>query len=222
ARELMELHTLGVDGGYTQKDVVEVARCFTGWTIDGPEQGGGFAFRLRAHDQGQKVVLGRTIPAGGGERGGLMVIDLLARHPATARFVSAKLVQRFVSDDPPPTLVERVVTVFRQTDGDIRAVLTAIFSSPEFYSVDAYRSKIKTPHELVISAVRAVDAKVQPVGAETGRLSGGAATLARQVATLGEPLYEAQAPTGYPDGALAWVNTGALLARMNFAMALAE
>src|SRR5262245_48502584 len=128
ARELMELHTLGVDGGYTQRDVVEVARCFTGWTIDRPLQGGGYVFRPRSHDQGQKIVLGQVIPAGGGEQDGLRVIDVLTRHPSTARFVSAKLVKRFVSDDAPPKLVERVATVFRRTDGDIRAILAAIFS----------------------------------------------------------------------------------------------
>ncbi len=221
-RELLELHTLGVDGGYSQKDVVEVVRCFTGWSIDGPQQGGGFIFRPRAHDQGHKVVLGHTIQAGGGELDGLTVLDLLARHPSTARFISAKLVRRFVSDDPPPRLVEQAALVFRRTDGDIRAVLAAIFASPEFFSVDAYRAKIKTPLELVISAVRAIDAQVEPVGVESGPLSGGAFTLARQVAKLGEPLYEAQPPTGYPDGAEAWVNTGALLGRMNFALALAQ
>jgi uncharacterized protein (DUF1800 family) len=222
ARELMELHTLGVDGGYTQRDVVEVARCFTGWTIDRPLQGGGYVFRPRSHDQGQKVVLGQVIVAGGGEQDGLRVIDLLTRHPSTARFISTKLVTRFVGDDAPSKLVERVTTVFRQTDGDIRAVLATIFSSPEFFSAGAYRSKIKKPLEVVISAARAVDARMEPAGTVKGELTGGAITLARQVARLGEPLYEAQPPTGYPDSALVWVNTGALVGRMNFSLALTQ
>jgi uncharacterized protein (DUF1800 family) len=138
ARELMELHTLGVDGGYSQRDVVEVARCFTGWTIDRPLQGGGYVFRPRSHDQGPKVVLGQVIPAGGGEQDGLRVIDLLSRHPSTARFISTKLVKRFVSDDAPPELVERVTTVFRRSDGDIRAVLAAIF--PRLSSIPVTRT----------------------------------------------------------------------------------
>src|SRR5262245_24227318 len=222
ARELMELHTVGVDGGYGQHDVIEVARAFTGWTIDRPLQGGGYVFRPRSHDQGQKIVLGQVIPAGGGEQDGLRVIDVLTRHPSTARFVSTKLVKRFVSDDPPSRLVERVATVFRRSDGDIRSVLAAIFSSPEFFSADAYRSKIKTPLEVVISAARAVDARLDPVATVNDQLSGGASTLARQIARLGEPLYEAQPPSGYPDSAAAWVNTGALVGRMNFALALRQ
>jgi uncharacterized protein (DUF1800 family) len=221
-RELMELHTLGVDGGYTQKDVIEVARCFTGWTIDRPAQGGGFVFRLGAHDQGEKRVLGHIIPAWGGARDGEMVLDLLASHPSTARFISTKLVRRFVSDDPPPALVERAAATFRQTDGDIRAVLTTIFSSPEFLSVDAYHAKIKTPLEVVASAARAVGAQFEPVGPASEPVPRGAFVLARQVAKLGEPLYEALPPTGYPDTADAWINTGALLGRMNLALALAQ
>src|SRR5262245_61445215 len=137
ARELMELHTLGVDGGYSQTDVVEVARCFTGWSIDRPQEVGTFVFRPLAHDQGDKVVLGQTIPPGGGEQDGIAVINLLTRHPSTARFISTKLVRRFVSDDPPPKLVDRATSAFRSTDGDIRAVLAVIFSSPEFFSFAA-------------------------------------------------------------------------------------
>jgi uncharacterized protein (DUF1800 family) len=225
ARELLELHTLGVDGGYTQQDVIEVARCFTGWTIDRPQQGGGFLFRPMTHDRGEKRVLGAVIPAGGGQEDGLAVITLLTRHPATARFVSTKLVRRFVRDDPPEALVERVAGVFRQTDGDIRAVLVAIFTSPEFVSTDTYGAKTKTPLELVASAVRTLDGRLEPPApaAEGARGAvGGGLALARQVARLGEPLYEAQPPTGYPDVAEAWVNTGALLGRMNFALSLAQ
>jgi uncharacterized protein (DUF1800 family) len=224
ARELLELHTLGVDGGYSQQDVVEVARCFTGWTIERPQQGGGFLFRPLAHDRGAKHVLGTTIPAGGGQEDGLAVIDLLARHPSTARFIATKLVRRFVRDDPPKALVDRVAGVFRKTDGDIRAVLVAIFASPEFISADTYHAKTKTPLEVVASAVRALDGRLEPPpepGAPA-RAVGGGLTLARQVARLGAPLYEAQPPTGYPDVAEAWVNAGALLGRMNYALALAE
>jgi len=217
ARELMELHTLGVDGGYTQQDVVEVARCFTGWTIDRPQQGGGFIFRPAAHDRGAKRVLGQVIPAGGGQQDGEHVIDILVRHEATARFIATKLARRFVSDDPPAALVERTAATFRRTDGDIRATLETIVTSPEFWSAEAYRAKIKTPLEVVASAVRALDGRLvaDPVG------DGGIA-LAREVGKLGAPLYEAQPPTGYPDRAEAWVNTGALLGRMNFALGLAQ
>jgi uncharacterized protein (DUF1800 family) len=218
ARELMELHTLGVDGGYTQQDVIEVARCFTGWTIDRPQQGGGFVFRPLAHDRGAKRVLGQVIPAGGGQQDGERVIEILVRHEATARFIATKLARRFVSDDPPPALVERTAAAFRRTDGDIRAVLATIFTSPEFWSADAYRAKIKTPLEVVASAVRALDGRIAP-GVDA---AGGGIPLAREVARLGEPLYEAQPPTGYPDRAEAWVNTGALLGRMNFALGLAH
>jgi hypothetical protein len=164
ARELMELHTLGVDGGYTQQDVTEVARCFTGWTIDRPREGGPYLFRTRAHDAGSKRVLGETIPAGGGERDGERVIDILVRHPSTARFISTKLARHFVSDQPPAALVDRMAATFRSTDGDIRAVMTTLVTSPEFWSRDAYRAKIKTPFEVVVSAVRALGGRL-----ETGR-----------------------------------------------------
>jgi uncharacterized protein (DUF1800 family) len=213
ARELMELHTLGVDGGYTQQDVTEVARCFTGWTIDRPREGGAFLFRAPAHDPGSKRVLGQAIPAGGGERDGERVIDILVRHPSTARFVSTKLARHFVMDDPPAALVDRMAATFRASDGDIRAVLTTLVTSPEFWSREAYRAKIKTPFEVVTSAVRALDGRVD---------TRGASELAREVGRLGQPLYEAQPPTGYPDRAESWVNTGALLGRMNFALALAH
>jgi len=145
AREIMELHTLGVDGGYTQEDVIEVARCFTGWTINQPQTGGDFVFRPPAHDPGPKRVLGHVIPAGGGEQDGLQVIEILAHHPSMARFIATNLVRRFVTDDPPPALVERAATTFRRTEGNIRAVLLTIFTGPEFWSAEAYRAKIKTP-----------------------------------------------------------------------------
>jgi uncharacterized protein (DUF1800 family) len=221
ARELMELHTLGVDGGYTQQDVIEIARCFTGWTIDRPQQGGGFVFRPLAHDRGAKRVLGQVIPAGGGQQDGERVIEILVRHGATARFIATKLARRFVSDDPPAALVERTAATFRRTDGDIRAVLATIFTSAEFWAADAYRAKIKTPLEVVASAVRALDGRIAAASGADVTGDGGI-TLAREVARLGEPLYEAQPPTGYPDRAEAWVNTGALLGRMNFALGLAH
>jgi len=168
-----------------------------------------------------KRVLGQVIPAGGGQQDGERVIEILVRHEATARFIATKLARRFVSDDPPAALVERTAAAFRRTDGDIRAVLTTIFTSPEFWSADAYRAKIKTPLEVVASAVRALDGRIAAAsGADV--TGGGGITLAREVARLGEPLYEAQPPTGYPDRAEAWVNTGALLGRMNFALGLAH
>ncbi len=225
ARELLELHTLGVDGGYTQADVVEVARCFTGWSIDRPYAEGRFAFRPRAHDDGAKQVLGQPIPAGGGESDGVRVIDLLARHPSTARFIAGKLARRFVADEPPPALVEHMAQAFSASDGDIRAVLEALVTSPEFFAPEARRAKVKTPLELVASAVRALDGRLAPraSGDESAapRDHGGAA-LARAVGRLGQPLYEAQPPTGYGDVAEAWVSTGALVARMNFALALSR
>jgi uncharacterized protein (DUF1800 family) len=209
ARELMELQTLGVDGGYTQKDVQEVARAFTGWTIERPRLGGGFRFEPRLHDDGEKIVLGHRIKAGGGESDGERVLDILARHPSTSRFIATKLVRRFVSDDPPPSLVERAARRFRDTDGDIREVVRTIVTSPEMFAPAAYRAKVKTPFEFVVSAMRA-----------TGAESSSAVALAAAARDLGMPLYMCQPPTGYADRAGAWVNTGALLNRMNFAVAL--
>ncbi|HEY9402234.1 MAG TPA: DUF1800 domain-containing protein, partial [Pyrinomonadaceae bacterium] len=221
ARELMELHTLGVEGGYTQKDVQEVARCFTGWTIfdprgqggaagvTNPERAGTFFFNPRLHDDGEKVVLGHKIPAGGGINDGLLVLDILSKHPSTAKFIATKLARRFVSDNPTPALVERIASAYTKSDGDIRTTLRAIFASPEFNAPENYRAKIKTPFELAISAVRSL-------GGETT----GAPALHQWIARMGEPLYQYQAPTGYPDTAEHWVNTGALLERMNFALAL--
>jgi len=213
ARELMELHTLGVDGGYTQKDVTEVARAFTGWTIDRPRDAAHFAFRPARHDGGDKTVLGLRLAAGGGQDDGERVLTLLLRHPATAKHVATKLVRRFVADEPPPALVERVAASFRATHGDVKAMLRTIVASPEFWASDARRAKIKKPFEYVASAVRALGGHVD---------ARAAARLARSVAEMGEPLYGAQPPTGYPDRAEAWVNAGALLARMNFALALTQ
>jgi len=208
-RELMELHTLGVDGGYTQKDVTEVARCFTGWTIDKPREYADFKFDERLHDPDPKVVLGKNIHAGG-MKDGEQVIELLARHPSTAKFISTKLARRFVSDTPPQSLVERMAQTFQSSDGDIRAVLKTMIYSPEFWSREAYRAKIKTPFELVVSTARALGADVDtpmPLVQWTGR--------------IGEPLYQCQPPTGYADKSDAWVNTGALLNRLNYSLALA-
>ena len=213
ARELMELHTLGVDGGYTQRDVTEVARAFTGWTIDRPQTNGRFVFRPSMHDGGEKVVVGHRIPTGGGQGDGERVIEILTRHPSTSRFVATKLVRRFVSDTPPPALVARVAATYTSTEGDIPAMLRVIFGSREFYGEDAYRAKIKKPFEFVASAVRAL-------GGSTDAQGGSA--LARASAEIGEPLYLAQSPTGYADRADVWVNAGALLARMNFALTLAS
>jgi uncharacterized protein (DUF1800 family) len=208
-RELMELHTLGVEGGYTQKDVTEVARCFTGWTIDKPRQYADFKFDERLHDPDPKIVLGKKIH-GGGMKDGEQVIDLLAHHPSTGRFISTKLARRFVSDTPPQSLVDRMAQTFQSSDGDIRAVMKTMIWSPEFWSRDAYRAKIKTPFELVVSAARALGTDVDtPL------------PLVQWVGRIGEPLYQCQPPTGYADKAEAWVNTGALLNRLNFSLALA-
>ncbi len=206
ARELMELHTLGVDGGYTQKDVQEVARCFTGWTIRQPRGEGGFYFEPRIHDPGEKIVLGRRIPAGGGMDDGLTVLDLLAHHPSTARFISLKLARRFVSDHPPPSIVNKAAEAFRQSDGDIPTVLRAIFEAPEFFAPEAFQAKVKMPLEYVASALRATGAEVQ--------LSH---QLLRYLGRMGEPLFLAQPPTGYPDVGSSWTSPDMLLTRMNFA-----
>lgn len=208
ARELMELHTLGVDGGYTQKDVQEVARCLTGWTIDRPLQGGDFIFREFMHDRGEKIVLGQRINEGG-IRDGEKVIDILARHPNTAKFISTKLVRRFVSDNPPPALVDRVAAVYKKTDGNIREMVRTILTSSDFNSTEAYRAKIKSPFELAVSAIRAMGADLS-VSFDASQF----------VARMGQPLYLYQAPTGYPDRAEQWVNTGSLLERLNFGIAL--
>jgi len=212
ARELMELHTLGVDGGYTQKDVTEVARALTGWTMPGPRQGGaGFRFEPALHDEREKSVLGHRIKPGGGISDGEQVLDILASHPSTAAFISLKLARRFVSDTPPPALVERLAARFRDTKGDLREVMRTLLTSREFLSPDTYRAKVKTPFEFVVSAVRATGADMADVR-----------PLVRGMQQLGMPLYQCQPPTGYKDTADAWTNTGALVNRMNFATSLAS
>ncbi|MCA1623967.1 MAG: DUF1800 domain-containing protein, partial [Acidobacteria bacterium] len=240
AREVMELHTLGVEGGYTQKDIGEVARAFTGWTIVDPRgyrratsimgdekqnsgmkglmrlaglpadaESGTFYFNERAHDQGEKIVLGQKVNEGG-MKDGLKVLDVLVNHPSTAKFIARKLAVKFVSDNPSEALVKRVADAFRNSKGDIKTTLRALFTDKEFFAPENYRAKIKTPFELMVSAIRTV-------GADTN----GNAVQAMLV-KMGEPLYGFQAPTGYPDTAEDWVNTGALLERMNFAIALAS
>src|SRR6266566_5697496 len=208
-RELMELHTLGVDGGYTQKDVTEVARCFTGWTIDKPRIYADFKFDERLHDADPKIVLGKKIHAGG-MKDGEQVIDLLMHNPSTAKFISTKLARRFVSDNPPGALVNRMAETFQSSSGDIRAVMKTMIWSPEFWSREAYRAKIKTPFELMVSAARALNTDVDTPLA-----------LVQWVGRIGEPLYQCQPPTGYSDKAETWVNAGALLNRLNFSLALA-
>ena len=228
ARELMELHTLGVDGGYTQKDVTELARVLTGWSISQTrEQGddrmrgawrgraesaepGSFAFHARVHDAGEKTVLGQRFPAGGGMDEGERAIRMLARRPETARHIAFQLCQRLVADEPPPALVARVAQRFLATNGDLRETVRAIVTSPEFFEPKYYRAKIKSPFEYAVSAIRAVGATTD------GR------AVSKHIADMGEPLYLCQPPTGYADTAAAWVNAGALLARVNFAVALTE
>ena len=229
ARELMELHSLGVDGGYTQQDVIEVARVFTGWTVlpAGPRedqlrknlarsgslgftQEGEFLFRADAHDATEKLILGETFPPGGGMEEGERVLDMLARHPATARHIATKLAARFVSDQPPPLLVKRLTQRFLETAGDLRALIRTIATSPEFWREAARRSKVKSPFELAASALRVLNADLEQPR-----------PILEWIARMGQPLYAYQAPTGYPDRAEAWVNTGSLLNRMNFGLHLA-
>jgi uncharacterized protein (DUF1800 family) len=210
ARELMELHTLGVDGGYTQQDVIAVARIFTGWSIERPQQGGGFRFNDWAHDDGEKTVRGVDFPAGHGMDEGVRLLKLLAQDPATMHHVSRQLCVRFVSDEPPDGCVDAAVAAWSRSEGDIAAVLRAIVQSPEFWSAQAVRAKVKTPLEFMVSAVRAVggDPDTTP-------------RLAQVIGRLGEPLYAQPSPAGYPESQEDWVNSGALLLRMNMAVALA-
>jgi len=210
ARELLELHTLGVDGGYAQQDIIEVARIFTGWSIEPPERGSGFVFRDWAHDRGEKHVFGLTFNDDGKDEG-IRLLKFLASQHATMHHVSAKLCARFVADDPPDGCIDAAVAAWQKTGGDMRAVLRAIFISPDFWSAQAVRSKVKTPFEFVVSAVRATG--VEPD--DTPR-------LAQLVARLGEPLYQQPAPTGYAETEAHWVNSGALLARMNAAIGIAK
>jgi len=240
-REIMELHTLGVDGGYTQKDVQEVARCFTGWSIN--RDTGEFQFHPRMHDNGEKVVLGHVIPANGGMQDGETVLDILAASPATAHHIALEMCERFVSDDPPPALVDRIAGVFTQTCGDLRAVTEAVLTSPEFLSPSDYNTKIKSPLEFAVSAVRATDSTLTTpqAGLMEKAISTmeGSGTLGRQQAVdrinkrprqslnwhiydLGEPLFGCAPPTGYSEVSRTWVSPGALIERLNFALALTE
>ena len=208
ARELMELHTLGVDGGYTQADVIEVAKILTGWTIDRPQQGGEFVFRPQWHVEGSKTVMGKTFTAAG-EKEGEHLLDFLATHEKTAHHIAFKLAQRFVADDPPAALVDRAAKKFLETKGDLRETTRVILTSPEFFDPKYFGVKMKTPLEFVVSAVRATNANI--VNAQP---------MVQILNQLGMPLYGAQPPTGYSMTADAWVNTGALLARMNFGLQL--
>lgn len=204
-RELMELHTLGVDGGYTQQDVINVARALTGWTLQTPREGGGFTFNVNAHDAEEKLVLGHVLKAGRGEEDGEEVLDIVARHPSTARYIALKLVRHFVADTAPPDLVSKVAATFQRTDGDIRQMMAVIVSSPEFYRTSSFRAKVKTPYEVVASTYRA--------------MGGIPDTLGRSIqyaAQLGQQLYGHLTPDGWPDVADAWMNTGAVLNRINF------
>ncbi len=229
ARELMELHTLGVDGGYTQKDVQEVARAFTGWTIVPLDEGekrvekqlnrgknvgfvrdGDFLFRADRHDAAEKIILGEKFPSGGGVEEGYRVLAMLAQHPATARHVSRKLAARFVSDDPPAALVEQLANIFLKSGGDLREMIIAIAESPEFWSQSARRSKIKSPFELAASALRALDAHIR-----------NPRETILWIERMGQALFAYQAPTGFPDNGAAWINSGSLLNRMNFGLQLA-
>jgi uncharacterized protein (DUF1800 family) len=209
-REVMELHTLGVKGGYTQDDVIAVARCFTGWTVRDPIDPE-FVFAPFMHDLGEKTMLGHKIPAGGGEQDGVQAIDILAHHPSTAKFISRELAQRFVADDPPQALVDRMAQTFTKTDGDLRAVLETMFTSPEFFSEGAWQAKLKSPFEMVVSAVRAMRSEVTDTF-----------TLVQKIADMGEPLYNKLEPNGYPNTGEAWLSTAGIMGRMNFSTALAS
>ncbi len=225
ARELMELHTLGVDGGYTQKDVLEVARAFTGWTLlpIGPGEGGGFLYEPLIHEDGDKVVLGRTIKSGGMEEG-KEILRMLTHHPSTARYVSFKLARHFVGDDPPEAVVNAAAKTFQETRGDIPAVLRTIFRSREFFSPENHQTKIKTPLEMLVSTLRAVNADIvadmRPTGAINNNVNRGRTVLTRILSEMGQPMGRRETPDGYPDVASAWMSTSALQQRVNFALAL--
>ncbi len=219
AREIMELHTLGVDGGYTQKDVQELARAFTGWTIRGPKRAGNFGgidysdagtfvFDPSKHDTGSKQILGIALPGNGGVNEALKIIDVLAHHPSTAQFIATKLLRRFVADEPPAALVQRVAQTFTQSDGDLRAVMSTILHSDEFKN--SFAQKIKRPFDLTVSTLRAVDMQVDDTR-----------TLVMALRLMGQGLYQHLTPEGYPDYGSAWINTTGLLGRWNFALLVA-
>lgn len=250
AREIMELHTLGVDGGYTQQDVHEVARCFTGWSIGSPDgkrprinrygEAGVFQFYPRVHDEGEKVVLGHHIPAGGGMQDGEAVLDLLASDRMTWRHISYQLCQRLVCDEPPISLVNKCIMTWQNTDGDLREIVKTIVTSPEFYSPVALRKKIKSPFEFAVSSVRALDGTLDPYALVPrkqlpreansmvrppqggGYLDINTNTLLGQIGTMGEPIFQYQAPTGFPEDSRKWVSSGALISRLNFSLALTQ
>jgi uncharacterized protein (DUF1800 family) len=209
ARELMELHTLGVDGGYTQQDIIEVARALTGWTLANGREDGSFRFMPALHDRGEKKVLGHTIRAGGGIEDGERVLDIVAEHPSTARHIAMKLVRRFVNDEPPPALVDKVAATFTKTKGNLREVVRTLVTSPEFYAAEYRGAKVKTPLEFVVSGVRA-----------TGREVREPRQLLQALQQLGMAPYQCQPPTGYDDTAETWVSAGALVTRMNIAQQL--
>lgn len=240
-REIMELHTLGVEGGYTQQDVTEVARCFTGWGIargGGGAEDSAFRFNARAHDNGEKTVLGHVIPAGGGEQDGEMVLDILAAHPATARHIAFQLCQRFIADAPPQSAVDAVAAAFTRSNGDLKATYAALFATPEFNSAGAYRAKIKSPLEFAVSAVRALDGSFalpdpdnerqrlwliaigRSARDRNARANLPRRPLAVEIAAMGQPLWGYQAPTGYSENSQSWVSSSALISRLNFALAL--
>jgi uncharacterized protein (DUF1800 family) len=236
ARELMELHTMGVDGGYTQSDVTQAARVLTGWSVypmdnaygnplrnmiekAGAESlkkrgfviDGDFLFAANRHDRGEKVVLGQKFAANGGYEEGLELLKMLANHSSTAKFISRKIAIRFVNDNPSETLIEKMAETYKQKGGDISAILIRMVSSPEFWSAEAIREKTKSPFELAMSAVRSLDADVsQPF------------QLNNWISRMGQKMYFYQAPTGFPDRGQYWINTGSLLNRMNFGLALAS
>jgi uncharacterized protein (DUF1800 family) len=209
-RELLELHTISVDGGYTQTDVHEAARALTGWTVYGPKgkDPGTFVFNPRIHDDGDKTILGVHFPAGQGMKDGEQLLSLLAEHPSTAGFLSAKLARRFVADDPPAALLARATTTFTQTGGDIAKVLGTILHSDEFKA--SLLQKVKRPLEYVVSALRVTGADVRPDLPTVNALRG-----------LGQQPFGWQSPNGYPDSAGAWVSTNGVLRRWNYALALA-
>lgn len=237
ARELMELHTLGVDAGYTQRDVQEVARILTGWTID--PRTGEFVFRQAAHDPGPKTVLGRTFP-GNGQQDGERLLDMLASHPATARRIAYKLCQRFVADDPPEALVSNVARVFTRTNGNLRRTYEALFLDPIFFAPENFGSKIKSPFDFAVSAIRAtggdfreprgiglgpIPMRAAESGAALGRGGDRVARMERKtvlihIADMGQQLYAWGPPTGFPEESSHWVSAGALISRLNYAIAL--
>jgi uncharacterized protein (DUF1800 family) len=211
ARELLELHTMGVDNGYTQQDVTEVARCFTGWSIADLRAGAKFKFNAMLHDREEKTVLGHVIPAGRGEEDGLEVLEILASHPATAKFISTKLAQRFVADVPSQALIGKMAVTFTKTHGDLREVTRTMLTAPEFWSPAAYKAKMKMPFEMVASALRATGAEIDNTTA-----------IHQELKALGQPLFRKVEPTGYYPFAEEWTNSASLLGRMNFGLQLSK